>query len=199
MPTSDGACGSFPNLCPLMESPQGSWEALAGCGRLRRGRLYSSIHNVLGEALMVVLYFVASNGRHPPKFQQSTCPSKLSARTCTALSITGHRPPRFPLFLPSLGRSSFCSDSTPCIRDARKTLALSRLGHHSLGFYPITDPGTGNCLPWRPRLGYRSSISRPTLLFQGAQKDITSNELAASFYDHIPFSKTTLDRAVSQC
>jgi len=142
MPTSDGAYGSFPNLCTLMESPQGSWEALAGCGRLHRGRLYSSIRSVLGEALMVALYFVASNSRHPAKFQQSACPSKLSAQTCTV--DYGTQTPQFSLFLPSLGRSSFCSDSTPWyIRDARKTLALNRLGHHSLGFYPITIQARG--------------------------------------------------------
>lgn len=79
-----------------------------------------------------------------------------------------------------------------------KNLALSRLGHRSLEFCPATDLDAGNYSPWRPRLGSQPSKSRPIHLPQGAQTDITPNELTKFFCDHIRSLKTTLDRARSQ-
>ena len=71
-----------------------------------------------------------------------------------------------------------------------KTLALIRFRDRSLGFYPTTDIDAENSSPWYPRLGSRLSFP-PTPLFQGAQKDITPNELATPFYYHIQSSNTT--------
>ena len=72
-----------------------------------------------------------------------------------------------------------------------KTLALPGLGHRSLEFCPATDPDAGDYSLRRQRLGSQPSESRPIHLPQGAQTDITPNELARSFYDHIRPSKTT--------
>ena len=73
---------------------------------------------------------------------------------------------RFPPIPTVLSFPRFCA---PIHTYYSRTLAPTRLGHHSLEFCSPTDPAAGNYSPRCPKLGTLSSISPPTRLPQAGQ------------------------------